>query len=253
MSIVIGFLWIVLPLKKVLALCYKANTNPFYIPEVWKIQSVTGATDGYIVETLLQQKYPELLQHCKSIGLLPEQYIYKVWCALGIHVLPFSILLSLLNSFWLLGAKGLFLWQIKIFYLQNDIILQTKNIQEILQYLRLDPNVVSYNKSIEIFNDISYDNDILDSIDKYIPNTEQLIKIRSEHYDKYLRARVETVQAPTVDTTPDCQNSSCEESKHQGFYFCIDCKLHLCETCAYSIQGTHDDNIHEVCPNEELE
>lgn len=265
LSMLISFLMFFLETPKVIAMAVRAATQERFVPKVWRSQSVAAATDGYVFDALLQEHFPTIYSHVKSIGLIPELYIYKYWCGMSIHVLPYQSLVRMLDEFWgELGVLALFKVNFVTFVSQQQEIMACRTMDKLLERLRFDPLVVGFSE----VNNFVYEIDTpakleeqkwRDSIDKIIhdlKSTGKLASLRSAAYDKHLRTRMEraaeTTKAEEV-TIPACAKEGCEDADLKGDYFCLDCKIHLCEDCAYSTWGEHDDNEHDVRTNEDID
>lgn len=265
LSMLIAFLMFFLETPKVIAMAVRAASHERFIPKVWRSQSVASAIDGYVFDVLLKEHFPHIFSHVKSIGLIPELYIYKYWCALSIHVLPFQSLVRLLDDFWgELGVVALFKLNFITFAAQEKEILACRTMDTLLQRLRFDPLVASFEDTNNFLFQMSSPEALEEqtwrsTIDKAVSGLLEpgkLAALRAEAYDVNLRARMERAEEVTKADEieiPSCQRDGCEDPIKKGDYFCLDCKIHLCEDCAYSKWAEHDDDEHDVRMNEDVD
>lgn len=302
-SMIATFLMLFLETPAVLAMLTKAQTNPKYLPNVWKSESIVAVTDGYVLTNLISAHLPRIHNAYKRVGLIPELYASKLWCALGVHVLPFQSLVKFFDDFWANGSIAVFRLALLMAVRQEESIVMSDSVGKVLELLRFDPtivhphdaNVIAYcipkpesnslptpessadspesapptpelqsNSNVPeaaVSSSVTADEtkyaealkrvqDIIDTITP--PNA--LATLRETMFNTHLKARLERAQKDFAKPkVPDCKsgNGSCTTGKEQGFYWCKDCKRHMCEDCGFSQFDGHDGDVHDVRINED--
>lgn len=85
-------------------------------------------------------------------------------------------------------------------------------------------------------------------------SVEELTALRAKTYDEKLRSGVERANKDfEADAVPDCARADCESPKETGDYYCLDCKKHFCDDCAYGSWPGHSRAEHRVMCNMDLE
>jgi len=289
LSIICAFLMLFLEAPRVVAMIIKANTNPKYIPDVWKAESVMSAASGYTLHEILQADFADLHKLLTSAGVIPELYASKFWCALGIHILPFQSLVLFFDDFWKSGNIAIYRLVLKLLLRREETIRAHPTVDKILEYVRLDPvsttadeaNKIVFNLSPEVVPEnenpegktepepeteeskqkakaeqAAYD-EVIARVDNVLSSwqeNDKLATTRQRIIDVTLSKRIERANQDLSTEVPNCASDKpdCENREATGFYYCLTCKKHMCEDCAYSAWDGHNDDDHEVRVNEEL-
>jgi hypothetical protein len=240
------------------------------LTDVWKSQSVVSATDGYVFKALIAEHFPAVHEQLVRHHVIPELYTSKYWCAFGIHILPFQSLAVFFDQFWgSEGVLGMFRAMLRVVAMQEEQILAAKGTDTLLELMSLDHKVYS----AQYVNDLIYGVDAdgipsettfseaqlaarakVEEIVAILRDAETLKKLREEAYNINILPRVASAARDFAkETTPDCTRAECTKPKEEGHYFCLQCKIHLCEDCAYSAWEGHNDDDHDVRMLEDLE
>lgn len=266
-SMIAGFLLIFLPVPKVIAMLCAASTQPRFIPDVWRSVSIACVTDGYVLEHLLEKHWPSAFAAVKQHRAIPELYASKFWCALGLHVLSFRSLSRFFDDFWSpLGVLALFKLALLAITRQEKELAACASVDKVLELLRFDRDVVSYARSDELMAglgsglvaepdaaadvtpDLARINQVVQS---ELGDPERLKELRKAMYDKHLAAKFADEKEP--EKAPDCARPECKKPEGTGYYYCLECKMHLCDDCGYSAWNGHNDDDHNVRLNDDLE
>lgn len=267
LSMIVSFLMCFLPLPHVLAMIIKAQKS--LITDVWRSQSVVAATDGYVFEKILSEEYPAVFTHLRKHYVIPELYTSKYWCAFALHILPFQSLSVLFDQFWCgEGVLALFRLMLLVVASQEKAILAANGTDTVLELMSLDHKVLTASHVNRIIYNVdadgvaatehseeeaAYRNKVEKIVDS-LRDKDVLQAKRTEAYTVNILPRVARATADFAkEKTPDCGREECSNREEQGFYYCLQCKIHLCEDCAYSAWGDHNDDDHDVRMNEDLD
>jgi len=146
---IVSFLSLFLDTPTVLCMVVAANTDPRFMPGVWKSQSLFAATDGYIFDALLAKHYPAVAALFAKWGIIPTLYIAKWWCSLSIHVLPFQSLAVLFDRFFAQGAGSRACFELGLLVIgsQEGLITSAKAIDRVLEYVEYRDSI-SHNNNV---------------------------------------------------------------------------------------------------------
>lgn len=259
-----SFLSCFLTAPQVIAMGIYANEN--YLNAVWRSQSVATATDGYVLFDMLEKSanptHNKLVQHFKKVYIIPEMFVSKYWCALAVHLLPFQSIIHLFDRFWAQKQGVLALYELIFIVLfgQVDAIMKTTTTDKALEFVALDHKVLTPT----FVNELTYlypNGDVPDyakdaaAMIEQIKDKQVLEEKRTIAFALNIEPRIaRSTQdfAALTAAQPNCQRAECEDKEESGYYYCLDCKIHLCENCAYSAWDGHNDNDHDVRMNEDV-
>jgi hypothetical protein len=242
------------------------HANEQLLPQVWKSQSVATAVDGYVLFQMLEtsdnKKHNDIVQHFKKVYIIPEMFVSKYWCALAVHLLPFQSIVTLFDRFWTQsGVLALYEAIFIVLFGQYDAIMKTITTDKLLELIALDHKVLSQT----YVNNLTYcypDGIVPDyakeakEIVQQLDNKAILQACRDDAFHTHIEPRIARSTQDFAKLTaaePDCQRDECGNKSEQGFYFCMDCKVHLCEDCAYSAWRDHNDDEHDIRINDDVE
>ena len=118
-----------------------------YIPGHWQREAVGFATSAYVIEEFIRRRFPDVAAHLDSLHLQPVTYMQKIISGLTIHVLPFDMMFSFLDTFMAEGFAFLVKFELAIFeHFRSEIlsINDDSRISELFDILRLDTKVVEH-------------------------------------------------------------------------------------------------------------
>jgi hypothetical protein len=264
LSMMCAFLHCFLPAPKVIAMAIHANEK--LLPKVWKSQSVATAVDGYVLfkmlETSQNPKHNDIVNHFQKVYIIPEMFVSKYWCAIAVHLLPFQSIVTLFDRFWTVnGVLALYESIFIVLFGQYEAIMKTTTTDKLLELIALDHKILTPT----YVNNLTYcypDGVVPD----YAKEAAELVEQLSDHYilqacredafQTHIEPRIERSAADFAKLTakePDCQRAECSKKVEQGFYYCMDCKIHLCEDCAYCAWGDHNDDDHDIRINDDVD
>jgi len=157
-----SFLMLTGPKESVLRLLMHMWDNDKFIPGYWKGAPDNFARDAMVYERLALQFFPEVAQHLRKAGVVPEAYTQKWFCGLCIQVLPYKALFDYFDAFFELGHIFLFQFAMTVLRKIGDRVLATDAIKvnELFSLVRLE---VSYNA-----DKTAGMPDMLDNLDWYV-------------------------------------------------------------------------------------
>eukprot|EP00461_Guttulinopsis_vulgaris_P001303 UN01303 len=259
-----SFLYCFLTAPQVIAMGIYANEK--LLPQVWKSQSVATATDGYVLFDMLEKssnpKHNAIIQHFKKVYIIPEMFVSKYWCALSVHLLPFQSLVHFYDRFWTEKQGVLALYEVIFIVLfgQYDAILKTTTTDKTLELIALDHKVLTptfVNELTYLYPNGEVPTYAVEAkeIVATIADKQVLEEKRTIAFALNIEPRIARSQQDFAKLTakqPDCQHDECEDKEESGYYYCLQCKIHLCEACGYSSWGEHNDDDHDVRMNEDV-
>jgi hypothetical protein len=264
LAMLCSFLSCFLSAPKVIAMAIRANEK--LLPEVWKSRSEASVIDGHVLYGLLKNssnpKFVALYNHLKSVMIIPEMFMPKYWCGLTVHLLPFQSIVTLFDNFWVKhGVLALYECIFLILLGQYDALMKADNTSNVFDLVQLDHHILTP----KYVNELTYcypegvvpeyAKEAAELI-KLIEDPEVLMTSREEAFRVHIEpliARTEQDFAALTAAAPDCARAECGKPQATGEYFCLDCKIHLCEDCAYSAWDGHNDDDHEIRANFDLD
>ncbi len=138
MGLICAFLLLTLSPAEVLAILSKVAFQGKYLPDYWKSESVACATDGYLWKDLVETRFPDVGNTLTANSILPETFVQKWFCALCVHVLPFSALVHFMTNFFEHGHAFLFRFGLTLVKQFRTPLLECKSQAQIYAILRLD-------------------------------------------------------------------------------------------------------------------
>lgn len=125
-SYVTSFLLLHLDVKTVISMLLKMNFDPKYVPGYWRSEAVALATDGYVFDSLLAKRFPEVHSHLAKNFIFPETYVQKWFSGLSIHVLPFEAIYPFFEDFLKNGYVSLFQFGLSLIDQHKEELLNAK-------------------------------------------------------------------------------------------------------------------------------
>lgn len=229
-----------LDVPSTLALFTKFNAEERYLPNVWQALAMNMAIDGYVFQELMHQHYSTVAVHLLLLGVLPETYCQKYWCALNVGVLPFECLHTFLGRFIKEGFVALFHYSLSLVKHLQTHLLACKDPGTALEFLRLDPSCKGLDRLTLAKSVVSDNTDYgLEKID-FKP-------LRAKAFETNLKNRTYYEEEEKKEY-PKC--SICKEVEAE--YFCKKCDVDMCEDCMdNNPPAGHEEEEHETYTQEE--
>jgi hypothetical protein len=229
-GLICAFLLLTLSPSEVLALLAKISSASKYLPDYFKAASVACATDGYLWKDLVEERFPDVGAKINSNFILPETFVQKWFCALCVHVLPFSALFKFFSLFFRDGHAFLFRFGLAHVSQFRDPLLACTSQAQIYAILRMDQQAASVVTPeaciavVEAANTVVVDDASTD-----------YAALRQAAFEKHLKQRLESAARSHAeldqekDSAPVIACGFCEAE--QADYWCRDCERGICDDC----------------------
>jgi len=112
------------------------NDNPRYLSGYWRGEATLCAVDGYVAMKLFPRT--PLMEHLKSIGLLPETFVQKWFAGVCIHHLRYKQLMPFLDHFFQHGNAFLFAFFTSFFNEFHDDVQAMASTTQANELVRFD-------------------------------------------------------------------------------------------------------------------
>ena len=96
------------------------------------------ATDAYVFDQLVSERFPRVHAHLAAHGVLPETYVQKWFVGLGVHVLPLDALFPFFAEFLSRGFRFLFQFGLSLVEMLHDPLLAAHTPDRIYALLRME-------------------------------------------------------------------------------------------------------------------
>jgi hypothetical protein len=207
-----------------------------YIPKHWAPEAVGFATNAWVVEAVLQKRFPDVAAHFMKMNFWPDTYMQKILSGLSVHVLPFELMFSFLDSFISQGFVFLVKFELAIVeHFRHELlnIRDSTKINELHELMRLDNKVVQSPDMKAILQRAQ-------AMDSNAADLQDLDGIRMEVYDTKILPRLN--KAPKEPEFEPC--GLCEKEKPS--LWCETCELAICAGCNDGNKGGHNKSAHAV-------
>lgn len=217
MSYVVGFLVLTHSPSKVIELMGKLHRD--VLVGYWTEEPVAFATDAYVFDYLLADRYPDVHEHLSKHHILPETYAQKWFTTLCVGVLPFKALFLFFDTYVtesILTSSNVFLFQFALSLIKHmrENILKTKNISTIYGYLRLDMTLPPLDKQ---FDELTMS--IVRDAKDYDLSQSDFNLLRKKAFEEKLRARLEAAKRAHQENEKNqisCSTSSSDDDNDDG-------------------------------------
>lgn len=154
MGFVISFLMLFLDDNEILKIVYTLNDEPKYNPGYWKASPAAFKRDAEVYWQLLNEDpvTAPVAAHVTKCGVVPEAYCQKYFVGLCVHLLPYSTLMTFIESYLVHGWEFLFKFAITVFRSLAPRILASTT-AGIFELMRLDPKQTPIEQT-EFFDDL---------------------------------------------------------------------------------------------------
>jgi len=238
-----AFVLLFLDVTSTISLFSAFNSNEKYLPNIWQREAINMATDGYVFQEMLHQLRPDLAKHLLSLGVLPEMYCQKYWCALNVMVLPFEAQFRFMTSFCERGFRAVFHFALSLACTLESQLLRCVDPGSCLEFLRLD----SDNKAI---NRLEMAREVVNCSSDYKLDSADYPALRKHAFEAHLASRTYYAEDTNKRESVMCQ--ICKEEDAE--YYCPQCKKDMCETCMDdNPPPNHEEEEHGVFTQEEKE
>lgn len=112
------------------------NDSPKFLSGYWRGEATLCACDGYVAMRLFPRQ--PLMEHVRSLGLLPETFVQKWFAGVCIHHLPYHLLFRYLDSFFVHGNAFLFAFFTAFFMEFEATLMAMKTTSEANELVRLE-------------------------------------------------------------------------------------------------------------------
>jgi hypothetical protein len=211
MSYVAGFLLLTRSPTKVIEIMRQLHRN--VLVGYWKEEPIAFATDAYVFDYILADYYPEIQQHLSKNYILPETYAQKWFTTLCVGVLPFKALFLFFDTFLdrsLPSSSNIFLFQFALSLMKNirEVLLQTKSVAVIYQYLRLDSTASAIDGKID-----ELAMSIVEGAKDFDLSSYDFVYLRQKAFDEKLRQRLEAANRAHQQNQPLSSSSEDEDEE----------------------------------------
>jgi hypothetical protein len=244
LSYVSSFLLLTCEEQTVIDILSHLNSNPKYIPQYWKSQSVASATDAYVFQKLMARYFPDVYQHLEQSTIQPDTYCQKWFVALCVHVLPFEALFSFFENFFQEGHTFLIKFALSLIKHISEPLLKTKDPSEIFALLRLEDKYVTPDVALSIvegardfdLSDIDFEKERREAFETHLKERLEAAKRRQE---EELDEEDEITDYSTDEEDDDEDSGECNLCNNlMSEVYCTVCDKRICSKCVKkNIQG----------------